>query len=103
MDGSRAQQHSRVDVGKQCVMPDYATLEGERGCLLNDVLPGSPADKSGLRSGDRVVLWNGKYVKSVSMLSELINEATGGQTVRVTVARDGEKIELEVTLGQRDG
>lgn len=62
---------------------------------IGEVLPGSPASQAGLRAGDRVVALNGRPIDTWDTLAEGIHKLPG-QTVRLTVERDGTRIEVEV-------
>ncbi len=89
-----------------------------RGVLVGSVLPGSPADRGGLRGGSNVQTLDGVRVYGAadlitnidgiplsgmpSLISYLASETVPGQTVVLTVVRNGrEQIDLTVTLGAR--
>lgn len=75
--------------------------------LLNDskgnlaVVPGSPAEKSGLKEGDVILEFGGIKVDSDNQLGDLINKKNAGDKVNLKVFRDGKEITVEVTLGER--
>ncbi|MGH3096700.1 MAG: M50 family metallopeptidase [Streptosporangiales bacterium] len=60
----------------------------------------SPAAKSGLRAGDRIVGFNGKRVDSWKQLTADL-EKSGGQKVRLLVDRGGKTIKVTPTLATR--
>ena len=75
-----------------------------------EVSAGGPADKAGLiaadpntgRGGDLVVAIDGQTVTDFDDLnSYLVFEAQVGQTINLTVLRDGAAIDVPVTLGPR--
>ena len=89
-----------------------------RGVLVGQVIPGSPAERGGLRSGSNIRQVNGQRVYGSadlivaidgvplsgmpSLISYLASETVPGQTVTLTVVRNGrEQIDLSVTLGAR--
>ena len=81
-----------------------------RGAYVIEVLSGSPADDAGLtgadpetgRGGDLIVAIDGRPIDDFSDLNSfLVLEAEVGQTVDVTVIRDGETLNLPLTLGAR--
>jgi S1-C subfamily serine protease len=81
-----------------------------QGAYVVSVTPGSPADKAGLiaanpntgRGGDLIVEIDDWQVDDFSDLnSYLVFHTTVGQTIQVTVLRDGEPIVLPLTLGAR--
>ena len=83
------------------IMPDYATMDGDAGCGLTGVTPGSPAEKAGLKPGDIIVKWNGKQVRNVQDLTGFLGEASPGDRVKMTVKRDRQLLPMTVKLGRR--
>lgn len=67
--------------------------------------PPSPAARAGLRPGDRVVAFGGTPVADWNDLTAAIGRAEPGQTVRLTVRREGapRPVPLDVTLAEVDG
>lgn len=76
-------------------------LTTRSGAYISDVLPGQPADKGGLQSGDIVTSLNGRRVRNWSQFRNLIASLGPGATVEMEVLRDGKEVDLEVTLGER--
>lgn len=74
---------------------------GGPGALLQRVMPGTPAAKAGLRSGDRIVAAGGKTVASWSDLRKVLGGRKPGDSLRVEVRRGESRIELELVLGER--
>lgn len=67
----------------------------ERGVLVPQVIPGSPAEKAGFAEGDVIIKFNGKDVRrSEDIYEELGHEI--GKTHRVEVARVGGRRILDV-------
>ncbi len=62
------------------------------------VLPGSPADKAGLREKDIIKKVNSMMVGPQGGLSSLIGEYAPGDTVSLLVLRDGRELTLKATL-----
>jgi S1-C subfamily serine protease len=69
------------------------------GALVGQVVPGGPANKAGLRQGDRVVQIGGQPVRSPDDLSAAVNDRKPGEQVQVVVERSGQRRTLTVTLG----
>jgi len=63
---------------------------------IGQVLPGHVAEQAGLRSGDRIVALNGNPVGEWEQLATAIH-GSPGKAVRLTVERDGQRFEVEVT------
>jgi serine protease Do len=74
-------------------------LDQEGGALVADVVAGAPAADAGLEVGDAILAVNGEAVKDSRDLSLRISRIEPGETVKVTVWRDGVKQEIDVTLG----
>lgn len=72
-----------------------------QGVLVNRVLDGSPADRAGLRHGDVIVRFNGRSAESPEQLTRLVRDGRVGQTVSLTIVRDGDRRTLSARLGNR--
>ena len=66
------------------------------GALVHRVVPGSPADAAGLAVDDVVVAVGGKPVRDVAAVLAAVDDAEVGETVRVTVRRPAETLDIEV-------
>lgn len=85
------------------------------GVYILEVTPGSPADKAGLRAGestsdlpgyyaggDLITAIDGLEVRDFSdMITYILNNTSPGDVVTFTVLRDGEEIQIDLTLGKR--
>jgi serine protease Do len=76
-------------------------LENERGAFVEEVLPGSPAEKAGFMHGDVILEWNGREVADPTDLALAVAGTEIGSTAKVIVWRNGERKALDVTVGQR--
>lgn len=65
------------------------------------VTPGSAADQAGIRDGDIIVAVDGTRLDYNTSLRQLLLRHKPGDTVNVTVLRDGQEQTLSVTLGER--
>jgi hypothetical protein len=83
------------------VVPDYASMDGDQGCALSGVVPGSPAKTAGLRANDVILRWNDKPVANVRGLSARLNESQPGDEIVIQVQRGGKLMQITVTLSQR--
>lgn len=78
--------------------------EGVEGALVGDVTDAaSPAAKAGLRSGDVIVEFAGKEVKSPKQLTEIVADTPVGQSAKVRYIRDGKSQTTTIVLGERPG
>jgi putative serine protease PepD len=71
------------------------------GATLAQVLPGTPAAKAGLESGDVVVKLDTKAIQSAADVSSVIDGKKPGDTMKVTYVRGGKTAIATVTLGTR--
>ena len=92
-----------LGVSIQGVDPDMAKAFGlphGGGALIGDVTPNSPAAKAGLQRGDVVLELNGKTVNGPDDLSVTISEMAPGSVAHLTIFRDGQKKQVDATLGE---
>jgi putative serine protease PepD len=66
--------------------------------VLTNVVSGTPADKAGLQAGDAIVGVDGNSIDGSLSLVAQVRERTVGDKVTITVLRDGQRRDLEVTL-----
>jgi len=82
-------------------IPDYTGApEGSKGMLLAGVRPGGPADRAGLRKGDRVVELAGREVRDIYDLMYILREVKPDEEGNVVVMRGDERIESSVVFGR---
>ena len=74
-------------------------LAVSEGAYVNSVNAGSPAEEAGLREGDIVTAVDDTQITSADGLIIAAREHSIGDTVTLTVVRDDETIEVDVTLG----
>lgn len=78
--------------------PSHGPVKGVR---VMGLAPGSPAEASGLKAGDKgdvIVAVDGQPVESPDQLAKAIAKATVGQTVKLLVFGEGRFREVPVTL-----
>ena len=77
--------------------------EGNRsiGVRIRSVVPDLPADKAGMAAGDIITKWNDVDIRDYVQLNHAILFTPPGTKVKVACLRDGESMELEVTVDQR--
>jgi serine protease Do len=78
-------------------------LKSEKGALVGEVEPNSPASKAGLKSGDVILQFNGKPVADDSQLRLAVASAAPGEKVPVRIWRDGADKTIDVVLTQVPG
>jgi serine protease Do len=71
------------------------------GALVEDVSRGGPADKAGLNPGDVIRKFNGRQINDSSDLLAMAANTDPGTPVSLDVLRNGEPMNVKVTLEQR--
>jgi len=112
-------EYAYIGVTSQALYPQLARklgLDTDHGGLLSEVVPGSPADKAGLRGGDQRVRFqagayraggdvilaiDGHPVVGPDDLARLIATRQPGDEVTLLVLHDGERERVPVKLGRR--
>jgi S1-C subfamily serine protease len=114
--------HPWIGVAGTVIIPEIALalgLEEARGFLVTEITPGSPADKSGIRGGDMPItnitgfeelrlggdiimsVDNQKVNKTDDLISYIETNKQVGDTVTMTILRDGSLMEIGLVLGSR--
>jgi len=70
------------------------------GVIVNRVIADSPAERAGIRKGDVIVSVNSRTIDSPSELSDVVRAGRVGQTVAVTVVREGSRRSLSARLAE---
>ncbi len=81
-------------------IPDYA--EEVKGVMLSGVGKDGPADKAGVNSRDVIVELAGRKIENIYDYTHAIEALKIGEPVKMTVLRNGERVELEVTPESRE-
>jgi serine protease Do len=74
-------------------------LPVQNGALVDDVTPGTPAEKAGLKSGDVIVAFNGKEVSDAHSLILSVAECSPGSLATIKLLRNGHTNVVTVKLG----
>jgi S1-C subfamily serine protease len=103
---------TRPSLGVQVAADQLAKQLHARGALVMRVVPGSAADKAGLRAtrrdedgirlGDEIVAINGQPITKATDLFALLEQQKVGATVKLKIVRDDEETEVPVALGASD-
>jgi S1-C subfamily serine protease len=101
-DGKVTRSH--IGVGGQTVpvarrVSRFHQLSVGSGVLVASLEQGGPAEKAGVKVGDRIVGFNGQPISSIDDLQLLLTEQQVGVPSKITVLRLTEKLDFEVTPG----
>jgi len=80
------------------------TLKGlgvDHGVIVADVHKEGPADKAGIKPNDIITAINGQAIKDGDDLVERVAEMPVGTQTKLTVDRDGKKMEFSLTIQDR--
>ena len=78
-------------------------LPVDSGALVEQIVPGSAAADAGVRKGDIITALGDARVEGYGDLLGALRDYAPGDTVALTVFRDGDETTLEVTLGEKPG
>jgi serine protease Do len=96
-------RRGQLGVAIQPITPDQAAnlgLKEPKGVVVASVAPQGAAARAGLRAGDIIVGFQGEKVTDGNTLRNRIASTAPGTAVRLSILRDREKRQLEVTLGE---
>src|SRR5262249_5168644 len=71
------------------------------GAQVAEVQPGTPGAAAGLKAHDLITAIDGKAVSSTDQFIAMIDNYSPGQTVTMSVKRDGKTLSIKVKLGTR--
>ncbi len=112
-------EHAFLGISGGSITPELAqavNLPVKEGVLVQEVVKGGPADKAGVEGGDTtatiggaeitlggdiITEVDGKKITDMEEIVALVNEAEPGDSVELTLLRDGREKTATVTLGDR--
>ena len=116
-DGEYKYPYLGISSSSELTLAQYEALglSMYTGAYVLSVTPGGPADEAGIRAGDKstsderlkaggdvITALDGKPVDTFDeLLSYLITNKSPGDTVVLTILRDGQPMDITVTLGER--
>jgi S1-C subfamily serine protease len=112
-------EHAFLGISGGTITPELAkaiNLPVEEGVIVQTVVKGGPADKAGVEGGntsatidgaevrlggDIITEVDGKKVMGMDEVAEIVNEDKPGESLELTILRDGSTKTATVTLGDR--
>ena len=70
---------------------------GLEGVIVGNVVVQSPAQRAGVRAGDRIISFNGKKIKNYWDLPDAVRKAKVGQKASITIVRENKELKLNIT------
>jgi S1-C subfamily serine protease len=119
LESGTASEHGYLGISGATITPELArafNLEVEEGVLVQQVEEGGPAAAAGIQGattaaevegaefglgGDIITAIDGEPIASTEELVEKISDSHAGETVEVTVLREGQTASVSVTLAER--
>lgn len=99
-----AEPRSQYLIGVQCSRADSLLRQhlklGDRGLVVQDLIPGSPAAASGLNVGDLILSASNTDLRTVHELMNVIQDSEG-QAVELSILRSGESLTISVVPEKR--
>ncbi len=74
----------------------------DEGVLVTEILPGSAAEKAGIRRGDVVLKVNQTYIFTGNTLLKALHPYNPGEKVKVRCLRNGKEVSIKAVLQKRD-
>jgi len=94
-------RRGRLGISMQDLAPERArALKIAAGAVIAEVQPDSPAAQAGLRVGDVVIAVNGRAVRTASGLRARLGVLPVGDSVELTVRRDGATQTMRARIGE---
>src|SRR3990170_2933952 len=93
-----------IGVTIQEVTPDIANsfgLKEPKGALVSSVIPGDPAEKAGIKTGDILIEFDAKEITELGDLPRTVAATSPGKNVAVKIVRDGTEKVLELKVGKK--
>ena len=77
-------------------------LDEPRGAVVSSVNEGGPADQGNMQPGDVIIDFDGEPINETADLQANVVATRPGTTVPITVMRGGERLTLDITIGELD-
>ena len=92
-----------LGVSIQTLTPDLAkqfNLKNDEGILVGDVVEDGPAEKAGIQRGDVILEFDGKEVRDITTLRNMVADTIPDKEVAIKLIRDGKPETLKVKIAE---
>ncbi|MBW1850194.1 MAG: DegQ family serine endoprotease [Deltaproteobacteria bacterium] len=79
---------------------DKLNLKNEKGALVADVTPNSPAHKAGIKRGDVIISFDGKQIAEMHDLPYIVGSTPVNKEIRVEVIRKGQEKSFQIKVAE---
>lgn len=97
-------RRGQLGIGIQDITPElrdaFDLKNGQQGVLVTGISENSEAEKAGVKAGDVIVYVDGKKTSSTGQLRSQIGIKEVGDTVTLTVIREGKTKKIKVKIGE---
>lgn len=76
-------------------------IVGKNDPLLKGVIPGTPAEKAGIKEGDIIAECDGEKLSSSKTIQDFLEELNPGDILKLKILRQGKESEIKIKLGER--
>ena len=80
----------------------FRAADGD-GALIDQVVPGAPADQAGIQVGDRIIRIGERKIQNHIDLAVELFDHDPGEILEITLMRSGREIQKRVTVGAQPG
>ncbi len=92
---------SYLGVRVRDVEDDAGSIAAEEGAVVTEVIDSTPAAAAGIEAGDVIVEFDGERIRGARQLTRVVRETPAGRSVAAIVFRDGARVGVNVTPGER--
>jgi len=103
-------EHAYLGIAMQTLTPELKQelnrnfntnirLFGDQGVLVMQVVPGSPADKSGLQPGDIIQKIDNQTITASENVQQIVQNKTVGSLLELEINRSGQNLNFQVRTG----
>src|SRR5690242_4713604 len=100
IDTGHVTNSHRAAIGAEVTTVLSADGSAAQGVGVVTVTGGGPADRAGLKAGDVITSVGAQETPDTTALAQALAAASPGDKVTLTVSRDGENRDVQVTLGE---
>jgi serine protease Do len=75
-------------------------MQHPKGALVSEVIPDSPAENAGIKTGDIILSFNGEEIQDSSQLPPLVGSSAVKEGADLLILRNGKEKNLKVKIGE---